>query len=106
VQRIVPMPTVPSELVVIPRSGRRDLVAVTSERMGAVTIYDDQAEQVVANVDRLGDTPFGLKLYETEGNTARLVSGVFAGCSLALIEVPLDDPSRSALRARIGGCEQ
>jgi hypothetical protein len=61
---------------------------------------------VVANVERLGDSPYGLKLYETTPTSARLVAGVFAGCSVALVEVPLDTPSTAALRARIGSCEQ
>jgi hypothetical protein len=118
---IVPMPSFPSELVVIPRTqqGKGDLIAVASERTGAVTIYDTDAGQVVANVERVGDTPHGLKLYENlpdginpdgstnpNGPVARLVSAVFAGCSLAFIEVPLNNPENAQLRGRIGECEE
>jgi hypothetical protein len=69
-----------------------------------VTVYDDAVQQVVANVDRVGDTPYGLKLYDLTPTAARLVAGVFAGCSLALVEIPLANPSSAALRGRIGGC--
>jgi hypothetical protein len=106
VRKIIPLPTTPGELVVIPRAGKGDLVAVTSGVVGAVVVYDDQVGQVVANIERVGDSPYGLKLYETTPTAARLVAGVFAGCSVALVEVPLDNPAASALRARIGGCEQ
>ena len=113
VRLVVPMPSFPSELVVIPRTtqGKGDLIAVASERTGAVVIYDTDAGQVVANVERVGDTPHGLKLYENfdDGSanpTARLVSAVFAGCSLAFIEVPLNNPENAQLRGRIGECEE
>jgi hypothetical protein len=110
VLHLVPMPSFPSELVLIPRAGRGDLIAVASERMGAITIYDSDADQVVANVLRIGDTPFGLKLFEFAGDaanpTARLVTGVFAGCSIALVEVPLNNPENATLRGRIGECEE
>jgi hypothetical protein len=121
VRLIVPMPAFPSELVVISRKaqGKGDLIAVASERTGAITIYDTAAGQVVANVERVGDTPHGLKLYEplpdsitpeapttSNGPVARLVSAVFAGCSLAFIEVPLNNPENAQLRGRIGECEE
>jgi hypothetical protein len=106
VTRIVPLPSTPGQLVVIPRAGRGNIIAVASERMGAVTIYDEDAQQVVANVERVGDTPYGLALWDNDGVNARLVSTVFAGCSVALVEVPLAHPAGAALRARIGGCEE
>jgi hypothetical protein len=115
VRLVVPLPSVPSDLVLIPRPGQGDLLAITSERMGAITIYDTGAQQVVANVERLGDTPTGLRLYEihqaidangVSSPSARLVSAVFAGCSVAFIEVPLNDPSTASLRGRIGECEE
>jgi hypothetical protein len=106
VTRIVPLPSTPGQLVVIPRAGRGNVIAVASERMGALTIYDEDAQQVVANVERLGDTPYGVALWDNDGVKARLVSSIFAGCSVALVEVPLANPAAAALRARIGGCEQ
>jgi hypothetical protein len=104
VRLIVPIPSIPSQLVVIPRPGVGDIVAVTSEQMGAVAVYDDSVQQVVANVDRVGDSPWGLQLYDRTATSVRLVSTLFAGCSLALVEIPLANPSAAALRARIGGC--
>ena len=108
----VVLPATPAELVVIPRAAPHgDLVAVASERNGAIVIYDTDSNQVVANVERVGDTPTGLKLYELATNTlgvpvARLVTGVFAGCSVAFIEIPLDDPQSAQLKGRIGACEE
>jgi hypothetical protein len=106
VTRIVPLPSTPGQLVVIPRAGRGNVIAVASERMGALTIYDEDAQQVVANVERLGDTPYGVAVWDNDGVTARLVTSIFAGCSVALVEVPLANPSAAALRGRIGGCEE
>jgi hypothetical protein len=109
----VTLPAVPSDLVLISRAsqGLADLVAVASERTSAIVIYDSGVDQVVANVQRVGDSPTSLRLYEMTTNdagepVARLVTGAFAGCSVAFIEVPLNDPASSQLRGRIGACEE
>jgi hypothetical protein len=104
VRLIVPLPSRPAQVVVVPRPGVGNIVVVTAEETGAITVYDDSVQQVVANVDRVGDQPYGLALYDLTPTAARLVSSVFAGCSLALVEIPLANPAGAALRARIGGC--
>jgi hypothetical protein len=106
VQQIIPMPAVPGTLVRIPRPGKGDLLAITSEVTGALVIYDVDAEAVVANVTELGDSPSTVKIYQDTGTSAQLVVGVFGACRMALVEVPYADPSQAALRARIGGCEE
>jgi hypothetical protein len=110
VRLVIPVPGVPSQLVLIPRA-QGDLIAVTVERAGAVVVVDTGTNQVVANVERIGDTPTGLKLFQMTNDTssapvARLVATAFAGCSVAFVEVPLNDPASSSLRGRIGACEE
>lgn len=104
VRRVVPLPVSPAELVRIPRAGKADLLAVVSEKLGAVVIYDTGEQAIVAQVERLGDSPFSLKLVSSDATSARLVATVFSACSIALLEVPLDAPWNAALRGRAGRC--
>ncbi len=105
VQRVVPLPISPADLVIIPRPGQADLIAVLSEKLGALVIYDTGAQQIVAQVENLGDSPFALKLISSDGVTARLAATVFRACRLALVEVPLDAPWQASLRGRAGVCQ-
>jgi len=104
VRRAVSLPTSPADIALIRRPGGADLLAIAAERLGALVIYDTGNRQVVAQVDRLGDTPFTLKLLPSPSGSARLVASVFGDCRLSLIEVPLDQPWNAALRGRAGKC--
>jgi len=104
VRRLVSLPAAPADIALIQRPGGADLLAVASERLSALVIYDTGNRQVVAQVERLGDTPFTLKLLPSPAGSARLVASVFGDCRLSLIEVPLDQPWNAALRGRAGKC--
>jgi hypothetical protein len=104
VRRVVSLPASPADIALIRRPGGADLLAITAERLGALVIYDTGNRQVVAQVERLGDTPFTLKLLPSPAGSARLVASVFGDCRLSLIEVPLDQPWNAALRGRAGKC--
>jgi hypothetical protein len=104
VRRAVPLPVSPAGIARIPRAGAPDLIAVAAEKSGAVAIYDTGARQVVTQVERLGDSPFTLTLLSEDATSARLAAAVFRSCSIALIEVPLDQPWNAALRGRVGKC--
>ncbi len=105
VRRIVPLPLAPADLVRIPRGANQpDLIAVIAEKTGQLAIYDVAQEQIVAQVGRLGDSPFSLKVLSNDGVTARLAAAVFDSCSVALVEVPLDAPWNAELRGRLGRC--
>ena len=104
VRRAVSLPTSPADIALIRRPGGADLLAIAAERLGALVIYDTGNRQVVAQVERLGDTPFTLKLLPSPAGSARLVASVFGDCRLSLIEVPLDQPWNAALRGRAGKC--
>jgi hypothetical protein len=103
-RRLVSLPISPADLVRIPRPGAADLIAVASTRLGAVVIYDTGVQEVVAQIERLGDTPFTIKALPAPAGTARLAVSVFGDCRLAFIHVPLDKPWNAALRARAGTC--
>ncbi|HKN52037.1 MAG TPA: hypothetical protein VJX66_06040, partial [Amycolatopsis sp.] len=106
VRRVVPLPVSPADVLRIPRpGGKSDLIAVAAEKIGSVAIYDTGLKQVVGQVERLGDSPFALKLLSEDATSARLVSTVFRSCRLALIEVPFDAPWNAALRGRVGKCQ-
>jgi hypothetical protein len=104
IRRIISLPASPADLVRIPRAGAADLIAVSSSRLGAVVIYDSGARQVVAQLERLGDTPYTIKILPSPPGTARLAVSVFGDCRLAMVEVPLDKPWDAALRGRAGTC--
>jgi hypothetical protein len=104
VQQISPMPISPADLVRIPRAGQSDLLAIVAEKANAIVLYDTGTQEVVGQVENLGDTPFSLALVGNDGTSARLAVTVFKGCKLALIEVPLAAPWQAQLRGRAGVC--
>jgi len=83
------------------------LIAVAAEKLNAVTIVDTGTAQVVAQVDRLGDSPFAIREIPCPaGNTgsACLAAAVFGDCRIALIEVPKSQPAQAKLRGLAGSC--
>jgi hypothetical protein len=104
VRRVVSMPIAPSDIVRIPRTGAPDLLAIVAEKIGAVALYDTGAQQVVGQIENLGDSPFSAQLLSSDGITARLAVTVFKGCKVALLEVPLAAPWQASLRGRVGTC--
>ncbi|MCA1828109.1 MAG: hypothetical protein ABR567_16740 [Myxococcales bacterium] len=108
VRRVVPLPVSPAEVARIPRPNKgADLIAVAAEKSGAVAIYDTGVQQVVAQVERLGDSPFTIQVLppSEDGKSARLAVTVFRSCGIALLEVPYDQPWNATLRGRVGKCQ-
>jgi len=107
IRRAVPLPVSPADMLRIPRPGASDLIVVVAEKIGAVAIYDVGLGQVVAVVQRLGESPFGLTQVPcpaSAAGSACLAASVFNECRVAFVEVPLSQPSASVLRGRAGGC--
>lgn len=105
IRRVVPLPISPADILRLPRPGKPDLLAVVSEKLGAVAFYDTGQGQIVGQVENLGDSPFTMQLLSSDGVTARIATTVFRSCRVALIEVPLDAPWQAALRGRAGVCQ-
>jgi hypothetical protein len=104
VRRVVSLPIAPSDIVRISRTPAPDLLAIVAEKIGAVTLYDTGVQQVVGQVENLGDSPFTAQLLSNDGTTAQLAVSVFKGCKVALLEVPLAAPWQASLRGRVGSC--
>lgn len=110
VRRIVSLPSEPAEILRIQRPGAADLLAVAGEQNGAMAVYDTGTQEVVAQVERLGDTPFTLRQVPCPASpgpgaaSACIVSTVFGDCKLDFIEVPLSHPWDAAVRGRAGSC--
>jgi hypothetical protein len=107
VREIVPLPVSPSDMVRIDRGATPPLLAIVAERLGAVSIFDTGTDQVVAQVGRLGDSPFNIQQIDCPASkpaSACLAVSVFGSCRVALIEVPKDAPSKTILRALAGSC--
>lgn len=104
IRQVISLPVSPADLVRIPRPGASDLIAVVASRLGALVLYDTGTRAVVAQVERLGDVPFTLKMLPSPLGTARLAASVFGDCRVAFLEVPLNQPWQAALRGRAGSC--
>jgi hypothetical protein len=107
VREVIPLPVSPADMARIDRGTSPPLLAVVAEKIGAVSIVDTGTSQVVAEIGRLGDSPFNIANVDcptTKPGSACLAVSVFHECRVALIEVPKNDPSRSALRALAGSC--
>jgi len=105
IRQVVSLPISPADILRLPRPGRPDLLAIVSEKLGAIVFYDTGLGQVVGQLENLGDSPFALQLLSSDGVTARFAATVFRSCRIALIEVPLDAPWQAALRGRAGVCQ-
>jgi hypothetical protein len=107
VHQVIPLPAAPADIVRIARPGASDLLAIAAERTNSVAIVDAGNNQVVAQVSRLGDSPFTIAAVscppENTGS-ACLAASVFGACRIALIEVPKSQPSQARLRALAGRC--
>jgi hypothetical protein len=109
VRRAVPVPGTPADMVLIKRAGGGpDLIAIVTESSGAVAIYDTAVNQVVAQVERLGQLPFNVQQVPCPAgepaDSACLAISVFQSCSVALVELHTGTPSDAQLRARVGSC--
>ncbi len=104
----VPLPYSPEELVVIPRAGRGDLVAVTcagtyaGEVVGELAIYDEDVGELVAHVPAVGIQPFGVAV-DRRGSGARLYLSNFGDGRVAVVDIPdLARPQDARLVAHLG----
>jgi hypothetical protein len=107
IRQITPLPISPAEMARIGRTGKPDLLAIVAERNNSVAIFDTGTSEVVAQVGRLGDSPFMIQRIDcpaAKSSSACLAVSVFGECRIALIEVPLDQPAATALRALAGSC--
>jgi hypothetical protein len=98
----VPLPNGPNELVVIPRPGQGDLVAVTCTGVGVLAVYDEDLGGLAAQVTSIGQQPFGLAV-DRRGSGARIYVSTFNDGRIAVIDVPdLGRPQEARLVARLG----
>jgi hypothetical protein len=119
VLQVVPLDRGASEVRVVPRPGRADLVAVTSVDDATLTLYDDDVGAVARVIGvcgpedagaspvapapcapgkpRLGAQPFGIAVEPRAGGLARLYVGSFDRSWVNVIEL---DPARPAAERR------
>jgi len=106
----------PSQVVVVQRptgTAGPDLLAITgvatyetSTVAGKLILVDGMQGRVVGQVDGIGDTPFAIAQFPPQlgARSARFAVTLFGSCSVALVDVPYDQPSAATLRANIGSC--
>jgi hypothetical protein len=90
-----------SEVRLLPRTGRPDLVAVTASERGTVWLYDDETgaaypltDDPVTGAPLAGEQPFGLAVGPSDAGpgAARLYVGSFMDGFVTPFDVPLDAP--------------
>ncbi|HEY6808423.1 MAG TPA: hypothetical protein VI160_06510, partial [Gemmatimonadales bacterium] len=109
VRSAVPVPASPADMTLIKRpGGGPDLIAIAAEKLGAVAIYDTGVDRVVAQVRRVGDSPFTIQQLpcpaDEPPDSVCLATTVFHSCSIGLIQLNTSAPSEAKLRARVGSC--
>ncbi|MGZ3460060.1 MAG: YncE family protein [Archangium sp.] len=110
----VPLPSGPTEVLLLPRGpARSELVLVSCSTAGVVAIYDPDVGQVVAQVSVRWDfeesgtqlstpQPFGLAVQQQD-NAARIFASNFGDGRISVIDIPdLDNPQVAKLVAHIG----
>jgi hypothetical protein len=118
VVRTVPLTTGVSDVLVLPpRAGRRDLLAITAVDDGEIWFYDDEVGAVTGVIGRgpdgvpvVGRGPFALAAEERPGAGVRLYVTAFNDSVVTVLDLtdlddpdPLTDPPGVAVVGRIGG---
>jgi len=69
-------------------------------------VLDVAREQIVGQVEGLGDSPFAIAQFPPQAGDAgaHLVVTMFGSCRISLIDVPYADPASASLRANLGSC--
>lgn len=103
VRRVTDLPADPSALLVLPRAGQPDLVAVSAVGQATVSIFDGRSGTVAATVERVGEQPDAMVRLDAPGGAgpARLVVAAFSDCALTEVDVPLDAPWKASRGVRL-----
>ena len=116
VQSVVTTSSQPAQLLRLLRpagSPGTDLVVATalstfqtSTTAGKLLVLDVAREQIVGQVEGLGDSPFAIAQFPPQAGDAgaHLVVTMFGSCRISLIDVPYADPASASLRATVGSC--
>jgi hypothetical protein len=109
VRQAIPLPVAPADMVRIDRGSAPALIAVAAQNTNSMAVVDSASGDVVAQVGRLGDSPFNIAEISCPAtadytDSACLAVSVFGACRVALIEVPKTQPSATAVRALAGSC--
>ncbi|HCF59015.1 MAG TPA: hypothetical protein DFS52_13615 [Myxococcales bacterium] len=101
----VPMPEGASRLLVLPRPGRKDLVAIACTDSDAVALYDDELGAIVNLVEGVAK-PYDLAVASRAAGGQRLFVASFAGHTVDYIDIPdLGRPGDATLAGRLGATD-
>ena len=102
--RAVPVELGPGQVRVLPpRAGLRDLVVLSSQTSGTISVYDDETGAVVRQVSlddlgipEAGRQPFSLAVRDL-GTSADVYVAAFDQSTVSVLHVPLDAPAAADL---------
>lgn len=99
---VLPLAHTPSQMLVLPRPDG-DLIVLTATETDALLIVDPALGQVVAQVQPIGDAPFGLAA-RRDTDRFRVFVGLFEDCAVAAIDVPDATPWAPSIVGTVGAC--
>jgi DNA-binding beta-propeller fold protein YncE len=109
-QGVVILANVPNRILVLPRPGQGDLVLVTAAdpnvvlaETSAFLVVDPQAATVVADIEPVGSTPYGMAVMKT-GTGWRVFVTLFGACGVAAIDIPAEAPEQARHVSTVGSC--
>lgn len=100
----VTLPAGPNQMLVVPRPGQRDLVAVSCTNGNAVALYDDELGEVTGVVEGI-EEPFGLARASLPGAPAgtRLFVASFGNHTVDVVDIPdINRPRAASVVGRLG----
>jgi DNA-binding beta-propeller fold protein YncE len=110
----IPLANEPNRLLVLPRPGLPDLIAVTSAdpnvvlaNSSALLLVDPQTATVRTQLEPLGRTPYGMtsvRLPVAAPDHTRLYVTLFGGCGVAAVDVPDATPEAAKHVSTLGSC--
>ena len=108
----IPLATQPNRLLVLPRTGEADLVAVTTadpnvvlSTTSSVILIDPEAAVIRAQIEPLSRTPYGMAAFRDVANAKyRLFVTLFGACGVAAIDIPDGAPEKAKHVSTVGSC--
>ena len=105
IERSVPLPEAPNQIITIPRPGKSDLVMITCSTAGVVVFYDDEVGNLTGQITGVGLQPYAIAVDLRVGGARAYVTN-FTDGRVTVIDVPdLSRPASAKIVAFLGGSQ-
>jgi DNA-binding beta-propeller fold protein YncE len=87
VVRAVPLPSGATQVSILSRPGRGNLVFVSCSTANLVSVYDEDVGKIVREYTGVGDAPYAM-VFQRNGAGARMFVSSFGSGSVAVVDIP------------------